>query len=363
VEGVFSYLFLIFIGQFVTKEAIPLSNTLIVGASIANFIQFFNRYHPHIKRSLIYYDLAILMEPATLSGTMIGVLLYSMFPDWLILGLLIIILILTIILTTIKGINLYLLETDQKNKTIQIEEKNIQIINYPHHWNIKYKKVIVQLLFLFFILLIITIVSLAKGNTTGQSIFNILSCSLDWWLLIFIPFGFLLLISGGVMIYFLWFKENKLPEQGDIHWTFKNTILIIILSVCAGTMTSLVGIGGGIILGPLMLFLNLLPEVVVATASFMVMFTSISAVIQYSVIGVINWSYGVIFMIIGFISSFGGQLILSYFIKKFNKKSIIIFLIDSVITISAILLITLGSINVAQDIKYHVNLDFINLCK
>ena len=58
---------LIILGGFVTKEAVPISNALIGGASVANYMQMFRRRHPHADRPLIYYDIALLMQPATLS--------------------------------------------------------------------------------------------------------------------------------------------------------------------------------------------------------------------------------------------------------------------------------------------------------
>lgn len=58
---------LIILGGFITKEAVPISNALIGGASIANYIQMFRRRHPRANRPLIYYDVALLMQPATLS--------------------------------------------------------------------------------------------------------------------------------------------------------------------------------------------------------------------------------------------------------------------------------------------------------
>lgn len=81
---------LILLGGFDTSHAVPLSNLLIGGASIANYIQLFRKKHPFANRPLIDYDLAMLLQPLSLAGTILGVLLNQIFPSWLILALLVI---------------------------------------------------------------------------------------------------------------------------------------------------------------------------------------------------------------------------------------------------------------------------------
>eukprot|EP01128_Nolandella_sp_AFSM9_P006016 TRINITY_DN3023_c0_g1_i1.p1 TRINITY_DN3023_c0_g1~~TRINITY_DN3023_c0_g1_i1.p1 ORF type:complete len:241 (-),score=60.07 TRINITY_DN3023_c0_g1_i1:76-735(-) len=87
---------LILVGGFSPKHAIPLSNLLIGGASIANYIQMGPKRHPLVDRPLIDYNIALIMQPIALAGTILGVLFNQLFPDWLILGLLIIVLVVSV---------------------------------------------------------------------------------------------------------------------------------------------------------------------------------------------------------------------------------------------------------------------------
>lgn len=59
-------------------------------------------------------------------------------------------------------------------------------------------------------------------------------------------------------------------QPGDVRWTWQRTLLSGLVSVGAGVISSLVGIGGGMILGPLLLSFGVLPDVTAATSSFMI---------------------------------------------------------------------------------------------
>lgn len=81
---------LVLLGGFETTHAVPLSNLLIVGASLANYLLMFRKKHPYANRPLVDYDTAMLLQPMSLAGTVLGVFLNQVFPSWLILALLII---------------------------------------------------------------------------------------------------------------------------------------------------------------------------------------------------------------------------------------------------------------------------------
>lgn len=80
---------------------------MITGASIANYIQLFWKRHPAARRPLINYDLALIVQPTSLGGTILGVLFNQIFPDWLVLVLLIVTLVATVVRTAQKAIALH----------------------------------------------------------------------------------------------------------------------------------------------------------------------------------------------------------------------------------------------------------------
>jgi uncharacterized membrane protein YfcA len=68
----------------------------------------------------------------------------------------------------------------------------------------------------------------------------------------------------------------------DIKWTGMSVFLKFpMYSFLSGMLAGLLGIGGGLILGPLLLELGLHPIVSTATSNFLVLFTSSSTSIQF----------------------------------------------------------------------------------
>lgn len=63
-------------------------------------------------------------------------------------------------------------------------------------------------------------------------------------------------------------------EPGDIIWDERTTVLYPLWCSCAGLIAGMFGVGGGIVKGPLMLHLGVLPEVAAATSATMILFTS-----------------------------------------------------------------------------------------
>ncbi len=55
--------------------------------------------------------------------------------------------------------------------------------------------------------------------------------------------------------------------EGDVEWTSRSTLLYPALCSFAGMAAGVFGVGGGIIKGPLMLEMGVLPEVAAATSA------------------------------------------------------------------------------------------------
>jgi uncharacterized membrane protein YfcA len=83
-----------------------------------------------------------------------------------------------------------------------------------------------------------------------------------------------------------------MSQNGDIMWTRENVVLYPLLCTAAGFGSGCFGIGGGTITGPLMLALDMHPQVVAATASFMILFTSSLTTTQFLIVGALNLEYG-----------------------------------------------------------------------
>jgi uncharacterized membrane protein YfcA len=93
------------VGQFPLDLCIPISKTMVLGGSLANLAILFRESHPSAHhRHLVYFEPATLFEPAVLLGTTLGVICNTMFPSWLIVLLLVLILSFMTLRVFYKGI-------------------------------------------------------------------------------------------------------------------------------------------------------------------------------------------------------------------------------------------------------------------
>jgi len=363
---------LILIGRFNAEEAIPLSTTLICGSSIANFIQMCRQRHPIRNKPLIDYDLALMLEPLSLVGTVVGVILNTMFPDWLLLILLIILLLLSLERTLVNGIKLWKQEKSSEYTIIPYEgqEEELSFLR-GSIYNSKLARLFeseskthkLPFVIMIAMLAVLSILGILKGT----SIIGTVKCSLEYWIISFASFPFLILMSIIVSIVLVKKHRRKCRynyqyREGDIQWTPMKCIALSLISFVGGTFSGLLGLGGGIIFGPVMLELGVLPFVASATSSFLILFTSTASIFQYAYLGRMITDYSIWYGIIGFTCSLIGQTFLTRLVKKYKKTSLIVLCIAVVIGLSTIFLIVIGVMNILDGIKSGESFGFTSIC-
>jgi hypothetical protein len=76
--------------------------------------------------------------------------------------------------------------------------------------------------------------------------------------------------------------------DGDVEWNARSTVIYPVLCIFAGFFAGLFGVGGGIIKGPLMLEMGVLPPVAAANAATMILFTTGIAALTFLLFGAID---------------------------------------------------------------------------
>lgn len=97
--------------------------------------------------------------------------------------------------------------------------------------------------------------------------------------------------------------------------------LIKISVVCfiAAVLCGLTGIAGGMVLGPLFLSYNMLPTVMSGTNQYITMIASISVVIQFLNLGMLNVEMSIFFGAIALVSAFTGIKAIDIYVKKSGR--------------------------------------------
>ncbi|ETM33440.1 hypothetical protein L914_19304, partial [Phytophthora nicotianae] len=396
------------------KHAIPLSKVTIFGSAVAMYVVNCRGKHPlNRNRPLIDFGLVGLMEPTTLIGTVFGVMLNHIFPNWLILVLLVTLLSFITYKTILKGntiqdkednLKLALIKSTLKggpngggrgrkwsiyrrfdvevaarrwlNKTRRrrrvrlireedeadfltlpplndrkptssdpllqdqnkrqfgtfssddgkqaqrcsaIERREARVFPFEYLWPLALSW------------LLILVQSILRGGHGAPSAIGIKCNSSIYWLLTLLPLA--VPISVSLWMGYRLRLLNRIKVQGnypfvegDIHWIKRRVLMFPAVCTTAGVAAGLLGIGGGMVKGPIMLEAGVLPAVQSATASFMILFTASSTTLQFAINGQfpgeLQFDYMAWFAFVGFVGGFCGLKCVGYFVKKYKRESI-----------------------------------------
>merc|ERR1719313_1776960 len=94
----------------------------------------------------------------------------------------------------------------------------------------------------------------------------------------------------------------------------------------AGVIASWFGLGGGIVKGPIMFEMGILPEVAAATSSAMMVFTTFSSSASYVAIQEVLVWYATAMFAMSVVSSVAGQFLLKKLIDSLGRPSLVVFL-------------------------------------
>ena len=375
------------------------------------------------SRSLVAYEAVLLFEPSTMLGTTVGVLCNLVFPEWLTMLLLLLVLAFTTVRMSQKGVQVMRKELisciKRKPAPIEVTEKSVdkQIPTGDPHFNtlphtdeetqglleklgtidsmgtpviaskpftieestsvnaiqdvyrLKHilrderRTPIGSILLIVICWLIVLGLSLLRGGPGITSIINIQSCDMWYWIIFALCFPIIIFVIGSVAIANTCYHREKIRlhyqfKKGDIVWTVKSLLLYPFYCWVAGIMAALLGIGGGIIKGPLLLDLGIDPIVANTTSSFMVLFTSSITCMQYIILGRLSWDYGLWFVCIGFLSSLLGQLVIGCLVRRFRISFIIIFSMCIMMGLATLLMGASGTYNTVTAFQKQVSMFF-----
>ncbi|KAF1330829.1 Membrane protein, partial [Globisporangium splendens] len=440
------------------KHAIPLSKATIFGNAIAIYLFNFYRKHPTKRNApIINYAVSAIMEPMTLIGSIFGVMMNHIFPDWLILALLISLLSFITYKTCQKGNKIRDKEIKKRRELVKSALKGRphgggrgRLWSIYRHFDVEIaakrwlaitrrnKKLravraedekdfeslpplqlpvaahndreispllqgkarfgtfshsvdddaltatrrtierreanpfpVCFVLTLVVSWLVVLVQALLRGGHGSGSLIGVQCNSPDYWLLTILPLG--ILVGLTLWIGYHLRLENRLKVlsgynfvDGDIHWTKSRVLIFPAYCVVAGIAAGLLGIGGGMVKGPIMLEMGILPPVQSATASYMILFTSSSTTLQFAIAGQfpgsLQYDYVAWFAFVGFLGGLCGQKVVAYLVKKYKRESIMVYLLAVVIGSSAVAMGIIGFQSTIQDIEKGVHLGFNGIC-
>ena len=358
----------ILIGQFKIEEAIPLSIITILGDTFVRVCFLINRQHPMNKnRYLIDMAPALLLVPFDGNTSFIGLILSEISPIIIVMILIIVTLGFTFYKSISKAIRSFLKENEylQSNNMEMIVIDGIaEYFSLPtiedalvddEQLGDTYYSQIFKMSLQFFSILVVAVFSITRKLLD--------KCSVFFWLQIVLQFISVGLI-GFVVIKYVEYDYAKKREnnyvflEGDIVWNKENIIKFVLIASFTGMLSTYMGIGGGMLITPIMIQVGMIPEVVVATSAISTLFSSLISTINYVIEGKLLWSFGIAFSLSSGLGSVIGLKLSDYILNKFKRQSIIIFIVSMILFTSIILLVVNSVTN-----KEINNISFKSYCK
>lgn len=322
------------------------------------------------------FDVVMIMEPATLLGTIYGVIASRMVPFWMISFLAVILLTSSSHLTYLKAKELRSQEKSKKVYESELLLKQSRTNESKEYGTIEERE--------FFST---SGVSLFKDEVVLRSICTVIFC---FCLVVFNSFY----IEGVGKDYFNWSieclsvqyfssiafvsliiifiiyrndaflvnyqnrnKGSKLLPSLTVDWCSNGAFNLALLCFAAGFLSSFCGVGGSTIKNPILLYLNLNPTLAKATSQFMLLTTVGAAMFQYWFQGSIPINFAVVFFIISLISAVVGKTLIDQYVRRIHNQSIIVFLLAFYIFLSTIALGSIGAIIVVGQLMDWKHLD------
>ena len=372
-------LILLILFNYSPDVALPMVQLIILGGSGIGFLLRVPMRHPTRDRPVIDYYILTLFAPPLMIGTTIGVILGLIFPSWLILALLTLVLIYITYTSAIVSIKIFKKENSERAKANQAklvtEDDQPTIVDETSNEMSDDLKAVISSekrwfpcvpIFLFFIIYVFAIfASFLRGSKKHPSIIGVTQCTPAYWIMTLLIFGAYGLFTIFVTWYIVHNTRKKMAlgynfDPYDIIWTCKPLTVSIIFGLLAGVGASLLSFGGALILAPVMLKLGIRPEVSAGTSTAIIVVTASISIFQFAIAGKLEMIYGLWLFSFSLLGSLIGICFIKAIVNKYKRGSIMVIMLTVLMGLCAILTPSYGIYDiVGQD---HVDVGFKPYC-
>lgn len=363
------------------KTASSFSAFMVTGGSVANVMcNMFTRSAKFGGQTLVDYDIAILSEPCMLLGVSVGVICNLVFPEWLVTILFAVFLACSTFKTCQNGVFHWKLESEEVNRN---ESGNLENGLVEYETSTKESEEVIssvkepllgveltssvlrfpwmKLGILFIIWFSFSILYLLRGNRYGVGIIPMESCGFGYWVVSSLQIPLAIMFTAWILYRKESCQHQTINQQGMEDLTgggTSNKLIFPVMALLAGMLGGVFGIGGGMLISPLLLHVGIAPEITAATCSFMVFFSSSMSALQYLLLGMEHVDTAIILSVICFVASLLGLLVVQRAIVKYGRASMIVFSVSTVMALSTVLMTSFGALNVWRDYNSGRNMGF-----
>ncbi|XP_073137298.1 sulfite exporter TauE/SafE family protein 5-like [Henckelia pumila] len=361
------------------KTASSFSAFMVTGGSAANVAGHVvsGIRKPGVGKPLINLDIALFSEPCMLLGVSCGVICNQVFPEWLITVIFANFLALSTFKTCRRGVLCWKSESEgvrRSNGCLEFGNgeddgdhcRSEKVPLLSEEWNelARLRMPWMKLGMLIIIWFSFLLLYLIRGNRYGQGIIHIQACGRVYWIISSIQIP----LAAAFTSWILYRRDGpstpSVPQDdgGKINSCSFHELLFPMMALLAGILGGFFGIGGGMLISPLLLQLGIEPEVTAATCSFMVFFSSTMSAIQYLLLGMEDLHGALTYAIVCFVASTVGLTLVQRAIKKHGRASLIVFSVATVMALSTILITSFGAMDIWKDFSSGRSMGFKPPC-
>jgi len=337
------------------EAAVALSQCMIFCSSLCNLVLFVAQRHTtFIDQPKIDYDCIVLFEPMLCLGVTFGVLMHRMSPQWFILLLLCITLCIALWRTAAKGLKQRAAETllAEQAKYLAPSPRTVQ------RWDSReYAAAIAEIMSpksLQVIGIVCVWLLMFIGSFHGLS-----ACTWQFGVF-FAALAGLLILCTIITTRCIITRPEKTPKPLDWSDSTEDGMSGGILGIWTypavafggGALGGLLGLGGGVIMSPVLLEVGMHSESVQATTAVIVFLSSSLATIQFALIDQIVWHYALWYSSVTILATFMGQTLCEVYVRRTGRYSLITLSIAGVLLFSLLALSVVGTQRVYEDVKY-----------
>lgn len=373
--GVFVPL-LIMLSDVKAEAAVPLSQCMVLCGSLVNLSTFVSQRHPDMPaRPKIDYDCVVLFEPMLCLGVTLGVMVHQTIPKWFLLLLLGGTLGLALWRSLSKGLRQYWAEEKQQAAALGAAAAAASPVSDAEASPVETQ----------------TSISDASGGGATASARQFLQQHtrqmagiLAVWLTMllaslhgmfvctarfvtFLAALAVLLVAGTAVIerYVVQMdgedEEGVSPSTGSptkaISWKSPVGASTIgkarfpFVAFGAGLLGGMLGLGGGIIVGPVLLEVGMHSEAVQATTAVFVFLSSSLATVQFALLSQHIWHYALWYSAVVGAATLLGQRLCETIVRRHKRYSVITLSIAAVLAASLAALSVVGARQMLEDVR------------
>ena len=380
----------IYFFQYSIIEAIPLSKLTILAGAAINFAVNYNRRVPgNQNQFLVDYGLVSLIVPPMLAGTTVGVVFTKSFPTAITLVLVISLVLYYTVRMTMKAMQLHSMESLHCKQQPTAKPKGLldrlhsfvadfrirlaaqqtqpassgspsavprDLFDEVHDEEVRlaerrkskpFSELISKDLRSIFIVATTLLVIVGSTLLRSQHVQGGSVCS-SWALIVFaVAQLFCLMLSQFSFQNNLQVLTNL--TIGSIEGNRRFFRWIMLNSYFAGIMAGTLGMGGGIIVNPMLIGVGISPEISTAISNVVVLLTSFSTSTQFFILGGVTLSNSVMTLLLAGLGSLVAAVYLDQVIRSYKRPSILVWILAFLLMVSSVTIPIAGRMRAQEE--------------